>query len=161
MHRTLVVAAFFISGLMGSVRAQKTDLEPLHVTSGTVLTFHLQTRLHATGEDETDKLPRGTNLRVKMLESVDSAVDRDGTEFRGLVVSAVVSGDEIIVHPNAEIHGVLVLLRSKSHPDGFRYELLITGMKDQGKFYDVTASLNPSLFVEPSDPTPTTKPPTN
>jgi len=92
---------------------------------------------------------------------VDSAVDRDGTEFRGLVVSAVVSGDEIIVHPNAEIHGVLVLLRSKSHPDGFRYELLITGMKDQGKFYDVTASLNPSLFVEPSDPTPTTKPPTN
>lgn len=150
MHRTLVVAVIFMSGLMGSVRAQRADLEPLHINAGTIVTFHLQTRLHATGENETDKLPRGTILRVKILESLDSDVDRDGTEFRGVVVSAVVSGDEIIVHPNAEIHGVLVLLRSKSHPDGFRYELLIIGMKDQGKSYDVTASLNPSFFVDPT-----------
>lgn len=146
MHRTLVVAALFVSVLLSSARAQNSGLEPLHITAGTILTFHLQTRLHATGENETDKLPRGTILRVKLLESLDSAVDRDGTEFRGFVASPVVSGDEIIVHPDAEIHGVLVLLRSKSHPNGFRYELLITGIKDQGKYYEVTASLNPSFF---------------
>jgi len=146
MSRTLVVAALFVSVLLSSARAQNAGLEPLHITAGTILTFHLQIRLHATGENETDKLPRGTILRVKLLESLDSAVDRDGTEFRGFVVSPVVSGDEIIVHPDAEIHGVLVLLRSKSHPNGFRYELLITGIKDQGKYYEVTASLNPSFF---------------
>jgi hypothetical protein len=37
------------------------------------------------------------------------------------------------------------LLRSRSHPEGFRYELLITSLTDHGKSYILTASLNPSL----------------
>jgi hypothetical protein len=35
---------------LSSARAQNADLEPLHITAGTILTFHLQIRLHATGE---------------------------------------------------------------------------------------------------------------
>jgi len=41
-----------------------------------------------------------------------------------------------------------VLLRSKTHPEGFRYELLVTGLTDRGKSFDLTASLN-SSFLDP------------
>jgi hypothetical protein len=47
------------------------------------------------------------------------------------------------------VRGLLVLLRSKTHPEGFRYELLITRLIDHGKSYDLTASLNPS-FLDPA-----------
>jgi hypothetical protein len=43
-------------------------------------------------------------------------------------------------------------LRSKTHPDGFRYEVLVTGVTDHGKSYDLTASLNPSFADVPTPP---------
>lgn len=152
MRRAVVLAVYFVSVLACSAQTQKTVPDPVHVAAGTVLTFHLQTRLHPSSGNETDGLPEGTILRVKMLDSVDSSVDRDGTEFRGVLVSSVTSGDQVVVHPDAEIRGVLALLRSKNHPEGFRYELLITQMEDQGKSYSLTASLNPSFFDGPSHP---------
>ena len=61
-------------------------------------------------------------------------------------MSPVVSGNEVIVHADAEVQGLLALLRSRTHPEGFRYELLITSVKDHGKTYDLTASLNTAFF---------------
>src|SRR4029077_11194095 len=116
------------------------------VTSGTVLTFHLQTRLHPNRENLPDVLPSGTLLRVKILDRLDSGVDRDGAEFHGIIVTPIVSGDEMIVHSDAGVRGILALLRSKNHPDGFRYDLLITRLNDHGKSYSLTASLNASFF---------------
>jgi hypothetical protein len=92
-----------------------------------------------------DALPKGTLLRVKMLDSIDSRVNPDGTEFHGSVVSALASEGNVVIHRESEVQGILVLLRSRSHPEGFRYELLITGLNDHGKSYALTASLNPSL----------------
>ena len=126
------------------VHGQKPDIEPLRIAPGTVLTFHLQTRLNSNS-GALDNLPRGTVLAVRVLDSIDSDVNRDGTEFRGSIVSTVASGNEIVVHSEAEVRGLLVLLRSKSHPEGFRYELLITGLTDHGKTFEITASLNPSI----------------
>jgi len=148
MRRIALLASCFLICLATFAQTQKAAVAPVHVAAGTVLTFHLQTRLNPSSENETDKLPKGTVLKVKLLQSLDSSVDHDGTEFHGVVVSSVTSGNRIIVHSDAEIRGVLALLRSKSHPEGFRYELLITGMRDQGKSYDITASLNPSFFDE-------------
>ncbi len=96
-----------------------------------------------------------------MLDSIDSGVDQDGAEFHGLLTVPLVLGGEVIVRPEAEVRGLLVLLRSRNHPEGFRYELLVTGLTDHGKSYDLTASLNPS-FVDPAvqpvaDSKPTTK----
>ena len=145
MRRNAVVALWLISVFACSARAQNT-IEPVHVAAGTILTFHLQTRLHPNSKDEIDLLPKGTLLQVKMLDSLDSGVDHDGAPFRGIVRSSVGSKDAIIVHPNAEVRGLLALLRSKNHPEGFRYELLITQITDQGKSYALTASLNPSFF---------------
>ena len=39
-----------------------------------------------------------------------------------------------------------MLLGSRNHPDGFRYELLITSFDVNEKSYELTASLNPSFF---------------
>jgi hypothetical protein len=142
--RGSILVVCLIALTTSAVHAQKPDIEPLRIAPGTVLTFHLQTRLNSSN-GVLDNLPRGTVLAVRVLDSIDSDTNRDGTEFRGTIVSAVASGNEIVVHSDAEVRGLLVLLRSKSHPDGFRYELLITGLTDHGKTFEITASLNPSI----------------
>jgi len=125
-------------------------LEPLRVPAGSVLAFHLQTRLRPVAEDPLDALPQGTVLHVKLLRPIDSTVDRDGSEFHGWVVSDLALGDGVIIHADSQVRGLLVLLRSRNHPDGFRYELLLTELTDHGKSYPLTASLNTSFFDAPS-----------
>ena len=144
--RILLVLFLCVTAMLAKpVHSQSFTLEPIHVASGTVLTFHLQTRLNPGTGNDVDILPSGTILRVKILDSIDSAVDRDGAEFRGVVVSPVVSGKVTVLHADSEVRGIFALLRSRNHPEGFRYELLITGINDRGKNYDLTASLNPSF----------------
>jgi hypothetical protein len=146
MHHYAIGVLCSIVMLAVPPRGQKPTVEPIHVAAGTVLTFHLQTRLHPAHKNGTDTLPRGTEIRVKILDSIDSSVDRDGAEFHGVLVVPIVSGYQVIVHAESEVRGMLVLLRSRNHPDGFRYELLVTAMKDDGKPLELTASLNPSVF---------------
>src|SRR6266852_5477687 len=150
-----------VSVFAGAARGQGSSLEPIHAQLGAVLTFHLQTRLNPTDRNEMDVLPRGTVLRVKMLNGVDSGVERDGSEFHGEVVESVAAGSKVIVHPESEVRGILVVLRSKNHPAGFRYELLVTSLTDHAKTYDITASLNPSFFDAgaPAPPTSKAEPP--
>lgn len=153
MHRFAGVFLCAVCVFAGVARGQNPVIEPVHAKAGTVLTFHLQTRLNPAERNEMDILPRGTEFRVKMLSAVDSSVDRDGSEFRGEVVEPVSDGSRVIVHSESEVRGMLVLLRSRNHPEGFRYELLITSLTDHEKTYDVTASLNPS-FSDASVPPP-------
>jgi hypothetical protein len=157
MSRRSLVILCLVSMFACVAQAQSFVIQPVLVASGTILTFYSQTRMHANTSEPTDSLPKGTVLRVKMLGPVDSTVDHDGTEFRGVIVSPVVSGTETIVHPDAEVRGILVLLRSKNHPDGFRYELMVTRVTDHGKSYDLTASLSESFFDVPGQPAPVTK----
>lgn len=151
MHRFGLVFLCSVCVCGGAARGQNANIEPIHARPGAVLTFHVQTRLNPADRNEMDILPRGTEIRVKMLSGVDSGVDRDGSEFRGAVVESVSAGSRVIVHPESEVRGILVLLRSRNHPEGFRYELLVTSVTDHAKTYDVTASLNPS-FVDPGAP---------
>jgi hypothetical protein len=123
-----------------------SSIEPIRVAAGTTLAFHLQTRLRHTDGDPIDAFPKGTVLHVKILGPIDSDVDRDGSEFHGTVASDLAIGDGVVIHSDAEVRGLLVLLRSKTHPNGFRYELLLTELSDHGKSYLLTASLNDSFF---------------
>lgn len=148
MKRIALVALFLSSAFASAAQSQTSQtssIEAVHVTAGTVLTFYLHARLNPTSGDSLDGLPKGTLLRVKMLDTIDSAKDADGSEFRGTVVSGLTSSGELVIHPESEVRGILALLRSKSHPEGFRYELLITNLTDHGKSYALTASLTPSL----------------
>lgn len=150
MSRFLAVvlcAASVFAASATSTRAQvsSSTIEPIRVPAGTVLAFHLQTRLRHSDGDPLDLLPQGTVLHVKILSAIDSSVDRDGSQFRGSVVSDLAIGDGVVIHSDAEVRGLLVLLRSRNHPDGFRYELLLTQLTDGGKSYPLTASLNTSF----------------
>jgi hypothetical protein len=152
MHRHLFGVLCFICVFLSTSSGQNPVIEPVHIAAGTVLTFHLQTRLNPTTENAIDALPKGTILRVKMLHGVDSKTDADGTPFLGEIVSTVTSGNQTIVHSEAAARGILVLLRNRSHPEGFRFELLLTGITDQGKAFDLTASQSASFFEAGSQP---------
>jgi hypothetical protein len=126
--------------------AQSSAIKPMHIPAGTVLTFYLQTRLNSNDANAVDLLPKGTQLSIKMLDSIDSATTRDGSEFHGIVTTHISSPDGVVIHADAEVKGLFVLLRSKNHPNGFRYELLITEITDGGKSFRLTASLNESFL---------------
>lgn len=149
MFRLRAAVVCGLAVFTSSAFAQKPSIEPVHIAAGSVLTFHLQTRLHATG-DALDTLPQGTILEVRIFEAIHSDVTHDGAEFHGSIVSAVVSGNQVIVHPDSEVRGVFALLRSRNHPEGFRYELLLTSVTDHGKSMSVTASLNSSFSDVPA-----------
>jgi hypothetical protein len=153
MSRMAILVLSLITVFGNSAFAQKSTIEPMRIASGTILSFHLQTRLNSSG-GALDILPRGTTLLVKIQDSIDSNVNRDGSEFHGIIVSSVISGSEIVIHPEAQVRVLLALLRSRSHPDGFRYELLITAVTDHGKTIAITASLNPSFSDVPGRPDP-------
>ena len=145
VHRLLLVVFSLIAISSVTTYAQSSVIEPLRIPSGTVLTFYLQTRLSPINDNALDGLPKGTALQVKILDPIDSKVDRDGSRFHGSLESPIRSGNAIIVHSAAQVTGVFALLRSTSHPNGFRYELLVTGLRDSGKFYALTASLAASV----------------
>ncbi len=148
MCRFVVAALCLLSLFTIATPCQSPTVAPLRVTAGTLLKFHVQTRYTPAAGDALDALPKGTVLQVRMLDSIDSGTDRDGTEFHGSLAAPLVSGGQVIVRTEAEVRGLLVLLRSRRHPEGFRYELLVTGLTYRGKSYDLTASLHPS-FLDP------------
>jgi hypothetical protein len=154
MSRFLALALCTISvfAIPSPSQVSSSAIEPIRVPAGSVLAFHLQTRLRHNEADPLDALPQGTVFHVKMLTSIDSSADRDGSEFHGSVVSDLSLGDGVVIHADSEVHGILVLLRSKSHPDGFRYELLLTELIDHGKSYPLTASLNNSFYDAGAQP---------
>ena len=157
MHRYTLAFLCFVSLLASAAHGQSPAVAPVRVAAGTVLNFHLQTRLNPTAGDTLDALPKGTVLQVRILDSIDSSVDRDGSGFHGSLVAPLILEGEVIVRSEAEVRGLLVLLRSRSHPDGFRYELLVTGLTDRGKSFDLTASLNPSFLDFGTQPAPGSK----
>ena len=154
MYRFLGIVFCTVSvfAIPSSAQISNATIEPIRVSAGSVLPFHLQTRLRPNAADPIDTLPQGTVFRVKMLTSVDSNADRDGSEFHGSVVSDLSRGDGVVIHADSEVRGLLVLLRSKNHPDGFRYELLLTELTDHGKSYALTASLNTSFHDAGAQP---------
>jgi hypothetical protein len=142
----LILCAVSVFSQAALAQGSSAAIEPIRVSTGTVLTFHLQTRLRHADGDPLDAFPQGTVLHIKILSPIDSTTDRDGSEFRGVVVSDLAVGDGVVIHEDAEVRGLLVLLRSRNHPDGFRYELLLTQLSDAGKSYPLTASLNTSFY---------------
>jgi len=145
MFRCAAVLCAFVV-FAGNANSQSSPIAPLRISAGTILTFHLQNRLQTAAGDAMGSLPEGTMLQVKILDSIDSKVNHDGATFRGLIVSPIVHGQQVVVHSDARVDGLLALLRSRSHPEGFRYELLVTSITEGGKPYALTASLSPSLF---------------
>jgi hypothetical protein len=151
--RPAVIAAFAMLFAAPGF-TQNAEISPLRITAGSVVNFQLQSRLSPTNDDAADALPAGTTLRVRLTDPVDSQMEEDGAAFQGVLVSPVEQNNHVVIAANAEAHGLLALLRSRQHPEGFRYELLVTNLVDGGKSYVVTASLDSSLFESPKQPAP-------
>ncbi|PYT96724.1 MAG: hypothetical protein DMG38_22760 [Acidobacteria bacterium] len=149
MKRITPLLLCLFAAFPSTTHGQTSNIARVQVSAGTVLTFYLHARLNPTSGNSVDGLPKGTLLRVRMLDSIDSAVNPDGTGFHGAVVSGLTSSGELVIHSGSEVRGILAMLRSRSHPEGFRYELLITDLTDHAKSYTLTASLNPSLSDSP------------
>src|SRR5260370_16939399 len=124
MRRSLVGVLCFVTVIAGPAHGRNPIVAPVRVAAGTVLNFHLQTRLNPAGGDALDALPKGTVLQVKLLDSIDSAVDRDGAEFHGSMGAPLILGEDAVVHPKAEVQSLLRLLRSPNLPRSFRYDPL-------------------------------------
>ena len=152
MIRRFLVCLVCLSALSAAARGQGPGLKPLQIPSGETLTFYLQTRLAPADGNVIDQLPKGTILKVKLSEAIDSEKDHDGQRFRGMIVTSIQSSSGVVIHAEAEVQGLFVLLRSRNHPDGFRYELLITSVRDGEKNFELTASLNPSFMDSGSGP---------
>jgi hypothetical protein len=146
MSRVGVVIVCCFGFFAGAARGQSPTIQPIRAAAGTVLTFHLQTLLRPGGGDALGTLPEGTILQVRLLDPIDSGVNRDGDVFRGSVVSSVSSKNKTVIETGAGVRGLFALLRSRKHPEGFRYELIITSLTDRGKTYALTASVDPALF---------------
>jgi hypothetical protein len=129
--------------------AAPTAVVPLQIPAGAIVNFQLQTRMKAAAADVLSVLPKGTLLRVKLLDAIDSAALRDGSAFRGLIVSSVANDDRVVIHSDAQVRGLFALLRSASHPEGFQYQLLVTNLIDRGQSYTLTAFLDPDAAAQP------------
>jgi hypothetical protein len=145
LKRSVIVAAVALLFAAPSF-CQSANISPLEIPAGAVVNFQLQSRLSPSATDPADALPAGTTLRIKLLNAIDSRVDQDGSAFQGVLVSPLEQNNHVVLGANAEVHGLFALLRSRQHPDGFRYELLVTNVVDGGRSYVVTASLDSSLF---------------
>jgi hypothetical protein len=145
LKRSAIIAAVAILFAAPSF-SQSANLSPLEIPAGSVVNFQLQSRLTPSATDPADALPAGTTLRIKLLDAIDSRVDQDGSAFQGVLVSPLEQNNHVVVGANAEVHGLFALLRSRQHPEGFRYELLVTNVVDGGRSYVVSASLDSSLF---------------
>ena len=151
MHRSAVAVFCLLFVFTLGANCQKAAIPPLTIPTGTVLEFHLQTRFNPEVANEIDALPKDTIFQVRLLTAIDSGLNRDGSDFAGEVVSPVVCGKQVVVRAGSEAHGILALLRNREHPDGFRYELLLTGIRDHQRSFDLTASLNASLAANEND----------
>ena len=137
----------------GAIYGQDLSIKPIQFKSGTVFSFHLQTRLQAGAGDILNSLPSGTVLHIKMLDGARDGADADGLPFRGTVVTPLSYEGQVLIHSEAEVQGIQILLRNRNHPDGFRYELLITDLIDQGRSYTITAFFDPTLTEDGGAPT--------
>ena len=144
MRRVPALAVCFLGFFAPAVRGQSLSVKPIQIESGMVLNFRLQTRIQASAGDPLNTFPDGTVLPVKMLDSAHLWADADGVPFRGTVVGSLMVADHVVIHPGAEVRGLQILLRNRNHPDGFRYELLITDLIDQGEAHTITASFDPA-----------------
>jgi hypothetical protein len=154
LFRHLVSLACTCCVLTVPCLGQAAHVHPIRMPAGSLLTFHLQSRLNPKVGNQIDSLPRGTTLQVKLLDDIDSNSAQDGSEFRGELISSLDSPNATLVHAQSTAHILLVLLRNRTHPQGFRYELLVTGLNDHGRSFDLTASLNPSITDEQASPGP-------
>ena len=89
----------------------------------------------------TVEVPAGTTVSIRMIDSIDSAVNHTGEEFHASLANPIVVGDEIVVPKDADVTVRLAQASSAGHISG-RSELRLELVKldYQGRSYPLVSS---------------------
>ncbi|MFN8006457.1 MAG: BON domain-containing protein [Terriglobia bacterium] len=86
-------------------------------------------------------IPSGTNVRIQMIDTIDSKTSKPGDSFRASLASPIVSGNDVVVRQGANV--VVKLLESKTSgkfKGQSELEVTLDQIELNGKRYDVSSS---------------------
>jgi BON domain len=87
------------------------------------------------------EIPAGTPVRVQMIDSVDSSVNRAGEVFHATLASPIVVDDQIVVPAGTDVYVKLVNAKSAGHMTGqSTLALELVRMEFQGKSYALASN---------------------
>jgi hypothetical protein len=87
------------------------------------------------------EIPAGTPVRVQMVDSVDSSVNRSGETFHATLASPIVVDDQIVVPSGTDMYVKLVNASSAGHMAGqSELALELVRMEFQGKSYTLVSN---------------------
>jgi outer membrane biosynthesis protein TonB len=87
------------------------------------------------------EIPAGTPIRVQMIDSVDSSVNRAGEVFHATLASPIVMEDQIVVPAGTDVYVKLVNAKSAGHMTGqSTLALELVRMEFQGKSYALASN---------------------
>ena len=88
----------------------------------------------------TVEVPSGTVLTVRMIDSVDSSVNRAGEEFAASLEAPVVVGDKVVIQRGADARVRLNQVSSAGHVQGrSELQLELVSITANGTTYNVTS----------------------
>ncbi len=83
-------------------------------------------------------IPKGTKLSVRLIDPIDSAVNKAGDVFRATLDAPVVVEDKVVIPKQADIEGQVVDAASAGHFTGrSQIGLVLTKVTAGGKTYDL------------------------
>jgi len=113
MPRSLVGVLCFLALLSGSARGQSPSITQFGSPPVRFWSFMCKPGYIQRAETLWTLCQRD-GPAGRMLDSIDSGVDQDGAEFHGLLTVPLFWEAKVIVRPEAEVRGLLVLLRSRN-----------------------------------------------
>jgi hypothetical protein len=87
------------------------------------------------------QIPAGTNLRVQMIDSIDSSVNRAGEVFRASLATPLVADGLVVVPVGTDVYVKLVNAKSAGHLTGqSTLGLELARLEFQGKSYSLASN---------------------
>jgi hypothetical protein len=87
------------------------------------------------------EIPAGTSVRVQMIDSIDSSVNRSGEMFHATLASPITVDDQIVVPAGTDAYVKLVNAKSAGHMTGqSALALELVRMEFQGKSYALASN---------------------
>ena len=96
----------------------------------------------ATPGSNMATLPAGTQIMVRMVDSVDSETSQPDQRFRGSLETNLMAGNEVVAPKGATVFGRLLAAESASGGSGGQLEFDLTDIMINGQTYSLATSSN-------------------
>jgi hypothetical protein len=127
--------------ITGTVPDNTTRLQVFKKAAETAGGKKVTERIHVPPPPRVYTLPAGTTVRLVMLDGVDSSIHRPGQTFRAALVSALVSGDTVVVPEKTEVVVMLQQVQQSGKLTGqSQLELAMKSVAYLGTTYELKSS---------------------